>query len=106
MEEAAAGMREALSAVTVRDPQITMLANATAAPIRTADELRRELSDHLTTGVDWIAAIGAAAAAGTQRYVEVGYGRVLSGLVKRIPSASGAEIVSIDDLPLTTAVVS
>ena len=83
-----------------------MLANATAAPIRTADELRRELSDHLTTGVDWIAAIGAAAAAGTQRYVEVGYGRVLSGLVKRIPSASGAEIVSIDDLPLTTAVVS
>lgn len=106
MEEAAAGMREALSAVTVRDPQITMLANATAAPIRTADELRRELSDHLTTGVDWIAAIGATAAAGTQRYVEVGYGRVLSGLVKRIPSASGAEIVSIDDLPLTTAVVS
>ena len=106
MEEAAAGMREALGAVTVRDPQITMLANATAAPIRTADELRRELSDHLTTGVDWTAAIGATAAAGTQRYVEVGYGRVLSGLVKRIPSASGAEIVSIDDLPLTTAVVS
>ncbi|MFZ9976236.1 MAG: ACP S-malonyltransferase [Candidatus Limnocylindrus sp.] len=106
MEEAAAGMRDALSAVTVRDPKVAMLANATAAPIRTADELRRELSDHLTTGVDWIAAIGAAAAAGTQRYVEVGYGRVLSGLVKRIPSAAGAEVVSVDDLPLTAAVVS
>jgi [acyl-carrier-protein] S-malonyltransferase len=106
MEEAAAGMRDALSSVTVHDPKIAMLANATAAPIRTAEELRRELSDHLTTGVDWIAAIGAAAAAGTQRYVEVGYGRVLSGLVKRIPAASGAEIVSIDDLPLTAAVVS
>ncbi|MEI6271626.1 MAG: acyltransferase domain-containing protein [Chloroflexota bacterium] len=103
MEEAAAGMREALSAVTVHDPKITMLANATATPIRTAAELRRELSDHLTTGVDWIAAIGATAAAGTQRYVEIGYGRVLSGLVKRIPSAAGAEILSIDELPVTAA---
>ena len=106
MEEAAAGMRAALESVTVRDPKITMLANANAAPIRTAAELRRELSDHLTTGVDWIAAIGATAAAGTQLYVEIGYGRVLSGLVKRIPSAAGAEIVSIDDLPLTAAVAS
>jgi [acyl-carrier-protein] S-malonyltransferase len=106
MEEAAAGMRTALESVTVHDPKITMLANANAAPIRTAAELRRELSDHLTTGVDWIAAIGATAAAGTERYVEIGYGRVLSGLVKRIPSAAGAEIVSIDDLPLTAAVVS
>ena len=106
MEEAAAGMRAALESVTVHDPKITMLANANAAPIRTAAELRRELSDHLTTGVDWIAAIGATAAAGTERYVEIGYGRVLSGLVKRIPSAAGAEIVSIDDLPLTAAVVS
>jgi [acyl-carrier-protein] S-malonyltransferase len=99
-------MREALNAVTVHDPKITMIANATATPIRTAAELRRELSDHLTTGVDWIAAIGATAAAGTQRYVEVGDGRVLSGLVKRIPSASNAEIVTIDNLPLTAAVVS
>lgn len=104
MEEAAAGMREALDAVTVHDPTITMLANATAAPIRTAAELRRELSDHLTSGVDWIAAVGAAAAAKTERYIEVGYGRVLSGLVKRIPSATGAEILSIDDLPITVAV--
>ncbi len=99
MAEAATGMRDALEAVDVRDPKITMIANASAAPIRTAAELRRELSDHLTSGVDWIAAIGAAAAAGTQRYVEVGYGRVLSGLVKRIPSAAGAEILSIDELP-------
>ena len=106
MEEAAAGVRAALESVTVHDPKITMLANANAAPIRTAVELRRELSDHLTSGVDWIGAIGATAAAGTERYVEVGYGRVLSGLVKRIPSAAGAEIVSIDDLPLTAAVVS
>ena len=105
MEEAAAGMRAALDSVIVQDPKIMMLANASAAPIRTAAELRRELSEHLTSGVDWIAVIGATAAARTERYVEVGYGRVLSGLVKRIPSAAGAEIVSIDELPLSAAVL-
>ena len=38
------------------------------------------------------------AAAGTQRFVEVGSGRVLAGLVKRIPSADGAEILNIDEI--------
>jgi malonyl CoA-acyl carrier protein transacylase len=38
------------------------------------------------------------AAAGTKRYIEVGSGRVLAGLVKRIPSADGAEILSIEEV--------
>ena len=98
MEEAAAGMREALAAVTIADPKTPMLANATAARITTAAQLRDELSNHLTGGVDWIAAVNAMAAAGTQRYIEVGSGRVLAGLVKRIPSADGAEILSIEEI--------
>ena len=75
-----------------------MLANANAAQITTAAQLRDELSNHLTGGVDWIAAVNAMAAAGTQRYVEVGSGRVLAGLVKRIPSAEGAEILNIEEI--------
>ena len=98
MEEAAAGMREALAAVTIADPKTPMLANATAAHITTAAQLRDELSNHLTGGVDWIAAVNAMAAAGTKRYIEVGSGRVLAGLVKRIPSADGAEILSIEEV--------
>jgi len=103
MAEAAEGMRAALDAVEVRDPRVTMLANADAAPITTAAQLRAELSNHLTSGVDWIAAVAAMAAAGTTRYVEVGSGRVLSGLVKRIPAAEGAEILGIDELHPATA---
>ena len=98
MEEAAAGMREALAAVAIADPKTPMLANATAARITTAAQLRDELSNHLTGGVDWIAAVNAMAAAGTKRYIEVGSGRVLAGLVKRIPSADGAEILSIEEV--------
>jgi len=98
MEEAAAGMREALAAVAIADPKTPMLANANAARITTAAQLRDELSNHLTGGVDWIAAVNAMVAAGTKRYIEVGSGRVLAGLVKRIPSADGAEILSIDDI--------
>lgn len=98
MEEAAAGMRLALDEVAVRDPRVPMLANADAAPITTADQLKAELSNHLTSGVDWIAAVGAMAGAGTTRFVEVGPGRVLSGLVKRIPQARDAEVLGVDDL--------
>ena len=42
--------------------------------------------------------MNAMAVAGTQRYIEVGSGRVLAGLVKRIPSADGAEILNIDEI--------
>jgi [acyl-carrier-protein] S-malonyltransferase len=101
MAEAAEGMREALAAAAFADPKTPMLANSNAARITTAAELRAELANHLTSGVDWIAAVNAMAAAGTERYVEVGSGRVLSGLVKRIPSAEGAEILSIEELNVT-----
>jgi [acyl-carrier-protein] S-malonyltransferase len=104
MIEAAEAMRAELSAITVTDPTTPMLANADASLITTAAELRNELSNHLTGGVDWIAAVNAMAAVGTTRYVEVGAGRVLTGLVKRIPSAEGAELLSIDDLPAAAVV--
>jgi len=98
MEEAAAGMRVALNAVSVQDPTVPMIANANAALITTGEQLKAELSHHLTSGVDWIAAVAAMASAGTARYVEVGSGRVLSGLVKRIPAAASAEVLGIDEL--------
>ena len=104
MIEAAEAMRAELGATAVSDPATPMLANADASLITTAAALRSELSNHLTTGVDWIAAVDAMVAVGTTRFVEVGAGRVLTGLVKRIPSAEGAELLSIDDLP-TAAVV-
>ena len=95
MANAAAGMRAVLAGIAFHDPCVPLLANADARPLTTGDECRAELVDHLTTGVDWIAAVDAMRAAGVTRFVEVGPGRVLSGLIRRI--APDAETIPLDD---------
>ena len=95
MADAAAGMRAALASVTFAAPAIPLLANADASPLTTAEACRAELVDHLTTGVDWIAAVAAMSAAGVTRFVEVGPGRVLSGLIRRI--APDLQTLPLDD---------
>jgi [acyl-carrier-protein] S-malonyltransferase len=95
MVEAAEGMRRALAEITFRDPAVPLLANADATPITTAEGCRAELIEHLTAGVDWIRIVERMTAAGVTTFVEVGPGRVLTGLIKRI--APDAEVVPADD---------
>jgi [acyl-carrier-protein] S-malonyltransferase len=95
MAAAADGMRRALASVAFRDPVVPLLANADARPITTADGARAELVDHLTAGVDWVAAVERMAEAGVTTFVEVGPGRVLTGLIRRI--APDADAVPLDD---------
>jgi [acyl-carrier-protein] S-malonyltransferase len=95
MAEAASGMDQALSAVTFRDPHPPLLANADAHPLTTADACRAELVEHLTTGVDWVAAVERMVADGVTTLVEVGPGRVLTGLDKRI--APAIDCLATDD---------
>jgi [acyl-carrier-protein] S-malonyltransferase len=95
MAEAAAGMRDVLAGITFRVPRPPLLANADARVITTADACRSELVDHLTTGVDWVGAIEAMHAKGVTTFIEVGPGRVLTGLIKRI--ASDAITLALDD---------
>jgi [acyl-carrier-protein] S-malonyltransferase len=95
MADAAAGMRDVLAGITFRDPHPPLLANADARVITTAAACRAELVDHLTTGVDWVGAIEAMHAKGVTTFIEVGPGRVLTGLIKRI--ASDAITLALDD---------
>jgi [acyl-carrier-protein] S-malonyltransferase len=88
-------MRRALADVEFRDPVVPLLANADAREITTAEAARAELVEHLTAGVDWVAAVQRMAAAGVDSFVEVGPGRVLTGLIKRI--APDAEAIALDD---------
>jgi len=109
MAEAAEGMRRALAEVEFRDPVIPLLANADARLITTADDARLELIEHLTAGVDWVAAVRRMSADGVGTFIEIGPGRVLTGLIKRI--APQAEAIATDDpsapggmaIPLPTA---
>jgi [acyl-carrier-protein] S-malonyltransferase len=95
MAEAADGMRSTLAGIAFHDPRPPLLANADARPITTADACRAELVEHLTTGVDWVGAIAAMRAAGVTTFIEVGPGRVLTGLIKRI--APDAVALPLDD---------
>lgn len=95
MAEAAEGMRAALANVEFSDPTIPLLANADARPIETADGCRAELVEHLTAGVDWILAVERMTAAGVTTFVEVGPGKVLTGLIKRI--APDTDVIPADD---------
>ena len=95
MAEAAEAMRVTLADVTFHDPRTTLLANADGRPITTADGARAELVEHLTAGVDWVGAVGHMTDAGVTTFVEVGPGKVLTGLIKRI--APDAEVVPADD---------
>lgn len=95
MADAADGMRDALTGVAFHDPEPPLLANADGHPIETAAACRAELVEHLTTGVDWIRVVERMAADGVTTFVEVGPGRVLTGLIKRI--APDAEVIPADD---------
>jgi [acyl-carrier-protein] S-malonyltransferase len=95
MARAAEGMKRVLADVTFRDPSAPLLANADARPLTSADECRAELVEHLTKGVDWIAAVEYMTTQGVGSFVEVGPGKVLTGLIRRI--APDAEGFALDD---------
>ena len=75
MAQAAEQMRDVLAGITFSDPTVTLLANADARPITTGEGARAELIEHLTAGVDWVAAVEHMAAAGVTTFVEVGPGQ-------------------------------
>ena len=95
MTDAAAAMRAVLAEVQFADPATPLLANADARPLTTGDACRAELVEHLTAGVDWVRAVETMVAAGVDTFVEVGPGRVLTGLTKRI--ATDATCLALDD---------
>ncbi|MEO5704720.1 MAG: ACP S-malonyltransferase [Candidatus Limnocylindrales bacterium] len=95
MTGAAAAMGAILATVPFHDPRVPLLANADARPVTTAAGARAELVDHLTAGVDWVRAVETMVAAGVDTFVEVGPGKVLTNLVKRI--AADATTVALED---------
>jgi [acyl-carrier-protein] S-malonyltransferase len=99
MAEAADGMRAALAGVRFADPAAPLLANRDARTLTTGEAARGELVEHLTAGVDWVRAIEAMTEAGVGTFVEIGPGRVLTGLIKRIAPAAEAVATDAPDAP-------
>ena len=99
MQPAADAMREALAGVLIAPPVVPLVANVLAAPISDPDEIRARLVEQVTGMVRWRESVGWLAAAGTDLFVEIGAGKVLSGLAKRIaPEARTQSIGTPDDI--------
>jgi [acyl-carrier-protein] S-malonyltransferase len=95
MATAAQNMRRVLEPIQFSEPTAPLLANADARRLETADACREELVDHLTRGVDWVAAVEEMADTGVTTFIEIGPGKVLTGLIKRIRPE--ADAVAVDD---------
>jgi len=94
MEPAVAGLQSALAEAPFSDPAFPVVANASAAPVRSAADAVRLLAAQLTAPVRWIACMQAAAALAPEAtYIELGPGSVLSGLLKKI--VPGARTVTL-----------
>jgi [acyl-carrier-protein] S-malonyltransferase len=93
MQPAADAMAKALAQVTIGKPAAPLVSNVLAAPITDPDEIRRRLIEQVTGTVRWRESVAYMAGHGVTRFFEIGAGKVLSGLVKRI--ADGAVGVSV-----------
>jgi [acyl-carrier-protein] S-malonyltransferase len=93
MQPAADAMAEALAGIAIKPPAVPVVSNVLAAPITAPDEIRRRLVEQVTGTVRWRESVVYMANHGVTRFFEIGAGKVLSGLVKRI--ADGAVGVSV-----------
>ena len=93
MQPAAAVMREALAAVAIKPPVVPLVANVLARATRDPQEIANGLVEQVTGNVRWRESVAFMAEQGVTTFYEVGSGKVLSGLTKRI--AEGASGVSI-----------
>ncbi len=84
MAPAAREMEEALGAVDLAPPVVPLVANVTAAPVSDPETIRRLLVDQVTGLVRWRECVLRLKAEGISRLVELGAGKVLSGLARRI----------------------
>ena len=86
MQPAADAMAEALGKTTIAPLSVPVISNITAAPTTTPAEIRRLLVEQVTGMVRWRESVLAMKALGVDRIVELGSGKALSGMVKRIDS--------------------
>ena len=104
MQPAADVMAEALARVSVRPPTVPLVANVLAKPTEDPAEIVRSLIAQVTGTVRWRESVVYMAGAGVTNFYEVGAGKVLSGLIRRL--AEGAVVTAIgnpEDVAAVTA---
>ena len=84
MQPAAQGMSHVISKLNFSDPLIPIIANTTAQPLTTAEAVKTELLEQLCHSVQWQRSVEYMIGVGVSTFIEIGPGKVLTGLIKRI----------------------
>jgi [acyl-carrier-protein] S-malonyltransferase len=93
MQPAADAMAEALAKVSVKAPSVPLVANVLATPIKDPSDIVSSLVEQVTHTVRWRESVLFMAQAGVTAFYEIGSGKVLTGLIKRIAETAGASAI-------------
>jgi [acyl-carrier-protein] S-malonyltransferase len=96
MKPAADGLAEYISSIDLKNPTIPVIGNTRAEPLTTAELVKSELLDQLLNPVQWVRTIEYISGQGVPTFIEIGPGKVLTGLIKRINPE--ARTINIGDL--------
>ena len=102
MQPTVKGMAHAISQVDFHQPEVPIVANSTAKPVTSVDEVKEELLQQLCHCVQWQPSVEYMAGAGVSTFIEVGPGIVLSKLIKRI--AKDVQVLNMSDLESIKAI--
>ena len=104
METAKLGMAEFLNSVTVNNPKIPVIANVTAKPVINADEIKKLLVEQITSPVRWSQTMKYLVDSGVDSIIEIGPGKVLTGLAKRdMKPKSSVNLDKLENIEAFTA---
>lgn len=103
MQPAADAMAEALSGVAIRPPAVPLVANVTAKAVTDPEEIRRLLVTQVTHRVRWRESVLWMAEAGVTELVEIGEGKALSGMAKRIDRGLATHAVGTPEQAVAVA---
>jgi len=96
MQSAVGGMAEIIATLPFINPAIPIIANTTAQPLTTADLIKEELLRQLCNCVQWQRSIEYMVDNGVSTFIEIGPGKVLTGLIKRINK--NVKLINIGDV--------
>ncbi len=103
MQSAVDGMAEFMSSLSFQEPSIPVIGNTTAEPLTTAESVKSELLNQLCNPVQWQRSIEYMVNNGVTTFIEIGPGKVLTGLIKRINKE--VETINLGDLEAVKGLV-
>ena len=96
MEPARAGLVEAIKSLDFNDPKVPIVANCSGLPLQSSAEIQRELVAQVCSCVQWKRSIDYMVGSGVSDFVEIGPGKALASMVKRI--SKSVNVASVGDL--------